>query len=373
MAQPEFIAPDFINNNSAEEIHERMMNNLPDDIDDMPGGFPYDFTMPAALEKDEFINYHLVRSLMIAFPQYAWDEWLDLHGTQVHLTRHEAEYATGSVTITGTAGTLIESGTVFCTPATDSGPAIEFATLENADIGEDGSVTISIRAVEAGPDSNVAANTIVIMAKPNKAVTSITNEAATSGGTDRESNDDFYDRIAAEYDNSMTYLGNDTDYIRWAKAAGAGDCIVVPAANGPGTVKLVLVDANGQPASQDLIDAVFNYIVSPNDRTARLLPTACAELSCVAATTVSINYTITGLLYDSTTNIEQIKKDFAEAVKAVYSEAKNESLLRYNDVRPVIKGIAGVEDFETFLINGGMSNIKLQKEEYPETGVLDFS
>ena len=59
--QPEFTRPEFIENNSAEEIHQRMMNNLPADIDDMPGGFPFDFTMPAALEKDEFINYHMVR------------------------------------------------------------------------------------------------------------------------------------------------------------------------------------------------------------------------------------------------------------------------------------------------------------------------
>lgn len=27
--QPEFTKPEFIENNSAEEIHERMMNNLP--------------------------------------------------------------------------------------------------------------------------------------------------------------------------------------------------------------------------------------------------------------------------------------------------------------------------------------------------------
>ena len=69
--QPEFNRPEFLEGNSAEEIHERMMNNLPDDIDDMPGGFPYDMTMPAALEKDEIINFHIVRALMISFPEYA--------------------------------------------------------------------------------------------------------------------------------------------------------------------------------------------------------------------------------------------------------------------------------------------------------------
>ena len=42
--QPDFTTPDFMDSSSAEEIHERMMENLPDDIDDMPGGFPWDFT-----------------------------------------------------------------------------------------------------------------------------------------------------------------------------------------------------------------------------------------------------------------------------------------------------------------------------------------
>ncbi len=371
--QPEFTAPDFMQHNTAEEIHERMMNSLPADIDDMPGGFPYDFTMPAALEKDELINYHLMRTLMIAFPMYAWDDWLDLHGAQVHVYRHQAQYATGDICVAGTAGTEVKAGTIFCTPATDNGPAIEFATTEDAVIGAEGTVSIGIKAVTAGTESNVAANTITIMAKPNRAVVSVNNLEPLTGGTERESNDDFYDRIFAEYDNSMTYLGNDTDYIRWAKAAGAGDCIVDAAWNGPGTVKLILVDANGRPAGEELIDAVYRYIVSPDDRSARLLPTACAELSCVAATTVQIHYTITGLQFDATTSIEQIRKDFAEAVRSVYTEAKSKNLLRYNDVRPIIAAIVGVEDFSEFLIDGGMENIILKKEEYPETGTLDFS
>jgi uncharacterized phage protein gp47/JayE len=240
-------------------------------------------------------------------------------------------------------------------------------------IGEDGSVLIPVSAVEAGTDSNVAANTVVIMAKPDKAITEVVNPEEITGGTERESNDDFYDRIAAENSNSRTSLGNDTDYERWAKQAGAGDCIVIPAANGPGTVKLVLVDANGQPANEKLVEDVYNYIVSPDDRSKRLLPTACAQLLCEAATTVKVNYTITGLQYDTTTSIEQIKAEFSELVKAIYTEAKSENLIRYNDIRPLITDITGVKDFDTFLIDGGMSNVVLAKEEYPATGTLDFS
>lgn len=373
MAQPEFTMPDFLLNNSADDIHARMMNYLPADIDNLPGGFPYDFTRPAALEKDELINFHLVRAVMIAFPQYAWDEWLDLHGQQVGIKRHASGCASGYVKVSGATGTIISAGTIFCTPATDTGPSIEFYSYEEAEIGEDGTALIPITAVEAGISSNVASGTINLMSKPNKAVISVINEEPMSGGTERENNNDYYDRIAAEYDNSMTFLGNDSDYIRWAKEAGAGDCIVISAAHGPGTVELVLVDANGKPANDTLIKAVYNYIVSPDDRSARLLPTACSEFSCIAAKTVSIDFTITGLQFDETTDIETIKAEFALKVLSIYSTAKAEGILRYNDVRPLISVITGVEDFDTFLVNGSMDNINLSSEEYPETGTLNFS
>lgn len=373
MAQPEFRNPDFIENNSADEIHERMMNNLPADIDDMPGGFPWDFTRPAALEKDEFINYHLVRSIMIAFPEYAWDEWLDLHGRQVHLTRHESQKASGEVVVKGTPGTELLSGTIFCTPATDTSPSIEFYSLQDVVIGENGETVIKVEASEPGIESNVATNTIVLMARSNKNVIAVINPEPMTGGAERENDNDYYDRIAAEYDNSMTYLGNDSDYIRWAKEAGAGDCIVVSAYDGPGTVKLILVDRNGQPANETLINAVYQYIVSPDDRTARLLPTACAKLTCVAATTISVAYICTGLSIDDTTDIEQVKADFKAAIMSVYDRAKKDNVLRYNDVRPLISAISGVKDFETFTMNGMTENINLAQDEYPETGTLNFT
>lgn len=371
--QPELIAPEFVQNNSAEEIQERMMRELPEDIDDMPGGFPFDFTMPSALEKSELINYHLVRGLMIAFPEYSWDEWLELHGKQAHVTRHPAQKASGKIKINGVPGTSIATGTVFCTPATDSGPSIEFILDEECLIGEGGTVTGKITAATAGIESNVSANTVTLMLKPDKNITGVTNPENITGGTERETDGDYYDRIHEEYENSMTYLGNDADYRRWAKEAGAGDCIVIGAANGPGTVKLVLVDANGQPANEKLVKDVYNYIVSEDDRSKRLLPTGSAQLSCVPAMTVKISYTCTGIQHDETTNLDTIKREFEELVKKVYETAKEEGIVRYNDVRPIISSIVGVDDFTTFLMNGEMKNIVLAKEEYPSTGKLDFT
>lgn len=373
VAQPEFVMPDFIKNNSAAEIHQRMMECLPDDIDDMPGGFPYDFTMPAALEKDGFINYHLVRALMAAFPQYAWDEWLDLHGEQMHIERHMPERAYGKVRVSGKAGIKIVKGTVFCTLATDTAPSVRFRSLEEKEIEDNGMALIPVEAADPGVGSNVASGTVILMEKPDKGVTGVSNPEPIGGGTERETDGDYYDRIAVGYENAFTFLGNDSDYIHWAKEAGAGDCIVIPAAEGPGTVKLILVDGNGQPANEKLVQDVHDHIVSPGDRKKRLLPTACAELICVSAMTVKVDFVITGLLYDGTTDMGQIKTLFAAAVRSTYSAAKKTGILRYNAVRPIISDIAGVLDFDGFLINGAMENIELGIEEYPETGSLEFS
>ena len=84
----EFVYPDFIKNNDPDMIHKRMLQRLPPDISTMPGDFAYDFTYPSALEKSELIQFHIVRTLMMMFPQYAWGEYLDLHGQQVNITRN---------------------------------------------------------------------------------------------------------------------------------------------------------------------------------------------------------------------------------------------------------------------------------------------
>ena len=144
--------------------------------------------------------------------------------------------------------------------------------------------------------------------------------------------------------------------------------------NGPGTVKLVLVDSNGDPASEELIQAVYEHIVSPDDRSQRLLPTGTAELTIEAATTVEISYQCTGLEYDpGVTNIEQIKRDFEKAVETVYERAKDSGKFVYHQAESLITDLPGVSDYDSFKVNGAEEDIQLSEEEYPKTKNLDFS
>lgn len=133
------------------------------------------------------------------------------------------------------------------------------------------------------------------------------------------------------------------------------------------------MDSNGSPANKVLVQAVYDHIVSPNDRSKRILPTGCAKLIVEAAETKTISYTCTGLAYDETTDIEQISKEFKELVAQEYIDAKKDGILIYNQVRALITDIPGVSDFDTFLMNEKEENIVLGKEEYAATGDTNFS
>lgn len=372
----EFTPPDFVDGSTPEEIQERMMASLPEGIDDMPGGFPYDFTMPTAIEKSELIQFHLVRTLMLMFPQFAWGEWLDYHAAAASIQRRPAGQASGEVTVTGEEGTLIPEGSMFCTASTDDTPSLEYLATESKIIQEGGSVKVPVVAVNAGKDSNTKAGTVLFSLSKIKGLSTVNNEQDISGGTNEESDESLWERIEMEYSaEGASFIGNDSDYIRWAKeVVGIGDCIVIPATKeAPGVVKLILVDSNGQPANKDLIKKVYDHIVSPSDRNKRILPTGCAELLVEAAKTVTINYTCTGIKHDDKTNIEQIVSEFKTLVAKEYIEAKNEGVLIYNQVRAIITSISGVSDFGTFLINGAENNIQLKREEYAATGAVSFS
>lgn len=370
--RPEFANPDFVEDSDPDVIQERMMGNLPADISDIQGDFPYDLTMPTAIEISQLIQFHIVRALMLAFPEYAWDGWLDLHGAQAHVERHGATYASGYVTVQGEPGTVIRAGTVFCVPATDTKAAVEFASDVDAELTE-GPVRIPVTAVEAGTGPNTAAGTVSLMLKPIRGILSITNTEPIRGGTDVEDDESYYERIHAVYADDESYIGNDADYMRWAREVdGIGDCIVQPAWKGPGTVKLILVDSNGDPANEQLQEAVYEHIVSPSDRSKRLMPTGSAELTVAPAKTVPVSYACTGMILYGIT-LEDAEKAFKKELSTLYMGAKEEGVLRYNDVRPLLAKVEGIEDFEDFTMDGGHGNIQLAPDEYAATGDVVFS
>lgn len=468
----QFNMPAFLQNESADEIHERMLASMPDDIDKSEGHFVWDNTRPAALEKARFVEFQLSQSIQAAFPHWAWDEWLDLHADQEGITRHPRNRSFGQLTVLGNPGTLVERGFQFAT-VSNLTPSILFESTEevtigngsytimdtalppmavvqitlnqpsvnpirvfiNPDVGEisfsddtgvleqfsfdispgadqvaslmnatqtsgyftflllsdslyslasvNGTIigtTIPVQALEGGTDGNVPPDAIKLQVRPDSNITYVSNQLATSGGTPEESDDALRERILSSIRRGLSFTGNDSDYVRWAlEVIGVGQAVVEAEWNGPGTVRLFVVDANGIPANQQILDAVYEHIVSPDNRMARLAPIgAIVTVAAPVPIFVDVEAQITLSVGE---NLSTVTSRFEENLSGYWQMAASENnifdvstgmaqnWIRYVFVGATLAKTAGVENYDhtTLLVNGAMEDILIPVGAYPVT------
>lgn len=362
-----FVTPAWLDGQDADTIHQRMMENLPDDIDDTEGGFPWDFTKPTAIEKAELLEFEMMEAVKLMHYMFAYGIYLDYHAAAYHLKRRAGIPASGTVTINGSPGTIIPSGFQFAVPAAGDTEAVIFETISDYIIGSEGSLELSVKAQESGTIGNVAANTITIMVQPIVGIVSITNSSAFINGTDEEDDDTLRERIREYLENAdVSFVGCNADYKRWAKeVSGVGNVIVIPEWNGAGTVKVVILDLNGEPANSTVVSAVYDHIVSPANRDMRLAPIG-ATVTVAAPTVKTINVSCLLTLADGSdynTVINQIKDSF-------HSYFKSAVVIKRNYIGSLIMGVDGVNDYSNLTINGSTANITIHQDEYPELGTF---
>lgn len=364
----DFVLPDFLQDCDVDTIHSRMMDMLPDDIDKTEAGFPWDFTRPTAIISSELLEFYIPEAIKLMFPQWSSGEFLDYLANMARLSRKAPNFATATVAVEGEPGILIEAGTVFSTRSTDSSEAVEFATLESCVLDSTGKGSVIVQALIAGKESNVNANTITLLSVPIEGISSITNPEKASGGTEEETDDELRDRIMEANENmDDSYIGNNADYKRWAESVpGIGAAIVVPEWNGPETVKIVVLDANGEAANETLQRAVYNYIMSPDSPIDRLAPPNTI-LTVAAPELVHISYVIEGLSLESEYEEEMVLEEFKKGLAAYYKTVSEDKEVKYNWVHSILTNTPGVEDFAKLLMNGATSNIAVMMDEYPYT------
>lgn len=401
----EYTAPDFLQRQSADEIHARMLANLPEGIDKSEGNVPWDFTRPAALEKAEMVEFVLNEAIKLIFPQWSYGKWLELHGQRENVYRRAPNHASGTLNVTGAVGTVIPSGFQFATVANLTASVIFEASggyVLTGQAGADGMVTnsIDIRAVEGGPEGNVDADTIVLMVTPLKGIAKISNPEALTGGTEEETDADYLVRILDKMREGSSMTGCNADYIRWAKeVAAVGQVIVDPEWDDPelpeefhytdkgghrrcaGAVRLIIVDSNGSPANKQLLDAVYLHIAGTGDTDiARLMPIG-ARLTVQAPDSVSVDISATVLIGEEE-DIETVKSRFISrltdywrevAQEATDDESSHTGYIRIVQVGAVLAKTPGVIDYTDLKVNGQAENIPITNAQYPATGEVTLS
>lgn len=291
--------PPFLDDVSATTILARMKASLvqaygrPIDVGER--SLPHDALSPASLEIAQAALF-AQQVLQRVFPN-ATDailgDYLALAMADVGMEYIGATKAGVTLTISGTNGTIIPVGSQYSTPGTTQKPPQVFVTDDDATISG-GSVSVAATALIAGAAGNVGANTVTLMVTRITGVLSVTNVAAASGGTDKESDANALVRYQ-KFLSAPTGGGRPADYINWSLAVnGVGGASIVTGRDGPGTVPIALVGTDKLPASQAVVDAVLDTILYPW----RLSYEAEAQVITVA-NGVSIDTTLVDDVVDS--------------------------------------------------------------------------
>jgi uncharacterized phage protein gp47/JayE len=381
-----YTPPEHLQGQTVDLIHQRMLEFMPNDIDKSELQFPWDFTRPSAIEKSFFIEFELNETVQIMFPHWAYRQWLDRHAELEGLTRRVPNPAYGYVEITGRQGTVVAQGFQFATPSNLTPSvlfeAVEEITLDGDPDPETGLVTVSIpiRAIEGGTSGNVPPDTIILMVRPDSNITYVTNTEATSGGTAEETDDQLRERILEIKRDGISFTGCDADYVRWAREVpGVGNAVTEAEWAGPGTVRLFVIDGNGLPANQQILDAVYNHIISPQNRIERKAPIG-ATLTVAAPAPIYVDIEATVVLVEGEV-LATVTDRFKTNLDAYWLQATTE-----NDVFDVQSGVAqnkikfvfvgstlantaGIVNYDhnTLLVNGGTADIVINTGTFPVT------
>lgn len=344
---------------TAAVIKQRMLDAVSSDLDQREGSFIWDSLSPAAIEI-ALAYIELDRVTKLGFAQTTYGTYLDRRAGEHGLNRKAATKATGQITITGTNGSVVAVGSLFAT-----GAGVQFKTLAEVTIGVGGTVTADIEAVLAGASGNVPGATITAIPISIPGMTAVTNANPTTGGTDTESDADLLDRLLERVQNPPT-SGNAGHYMQWAKeVSGIGDAKVFPIWNGNGTVKVVVIDSNRQPAGSELVQDVIDHIEAnrPIGATVTVLSATGVTINVAADVDLESGYTLSQVQAAVQASIT----DYLKSIAFVKNEVS------YAIIGSLILDVEGVSDYTDYTINGGTTNVAVAADEVAVLGTVNIT
>ncbi len=221
-------------------------------------------------------------------PDTAESEFLRRHGEIWLGGALPATYASGTVTLSGTAGVIVPANTLLF-----SGSA-EYQTSAAVTLGV-GATSADVTCLSPGAIGNRDAGASLSLVSAISGVDPSATVVSISGGVDAESDDHLRARVIERIQKPP--MGGDADdYVAWTKSTptvGAAVTRVWPAANemGPGTLTLRFAmdddRADGIPLTADLA-AVESHVDV-------LRPVTVADFYVVAPILSPINFSISGL------------------------------------------------------------------------------
>lgn len=341
------MAENIFEEQTFEVIIDRLLSRVPDDVDKREGSVIYDAMAPAA-EELALVYEQLAVAVSLPFGSTATGEYLDLRGADYNATRRPASSAVHKAEFRGAGGVL------FDVPIGSKFSANDIILTATARMSAG---TFELTADVAGSAGNAAYGMLLPLDYINGLETGALIMQLVPGA-DIETDAAFRDRYLEDIQTPST-SGNKADYKRWAlEVPGVGDARVVPLWNGPGTVRVYLLDVNKQPASTALAADAQAYIDPGQNGHGEGQAPVGATVTVTPADSVVVAIAATVVL-TGTRTIAQVKADYTAAVAAYLRGLAfaEDSTVRYVRLGSMLLDTDGVQDYDNLIVNGGTGNV----------------
>lgn len=233
------------------ETLDAMLSAMPESYQKTVGFPTYDLLAAASIPMEE-LAAQLQETAEKLDPANLTGEELESYiKSRSGLVRNPPTYASGILQVTGN-GTVNE-GDLF-----ESVGGIQFAAAATVEIS--GSGEVPIRCTTPGAAGNLPAGSVTMMPVQIAGIVSVSNSDTLTGGYDAESDAAYYDRYILRLQTPPT-SGNQYHYRIWAlEVTGVGGVQIYPLGHGDNTVDVVLIDVDGQPADEELVQRVQTHI-----------------------------------------------------------------------------------------------------------------
>ncbi len=293
-----------------------MLDNVPNDIDKREGSIIYDAVAPAAMVSAQQ-SLSLANIIRETYIKTAQGEFLDYRAVEHGTNRYAATNTEVKAKFNDDDGNPVnvEVGDRFASIA--ESPI--FYTV----IKSNGDGTAEMQAEESGTSANSYLGQ-VLPVTPNDSLSWAEIVEITIPARDEENDDHLRARLLNS-NSWVAYGGNVADYLDMtSKISDVGATQVYPVWDGPGTVKLVILNNDLMPASQTLIKKVKEEI-DPEESTTQGYGLAPIDhqVTVVAPETVEVNITMNITIAENA-NIDTIRTNIKASLEELFKSLRKD-------------------------------------------------
>lgn len=350
-------------NKTVDELHKEILGNISDDYDKTVGYLTYDATRSFAIEGVNLHNSATAVYEKTDVENLSGDELEKFINQRKGITRKQATKSIGLLEVQGTG--TVSIGAIFETEAGTQFKATETKVITTTGI-------VKIEALLPGAVGNVGANNIKKIPVTISGINSVNNPAPTVGGYEAESDESLLERYYLALRTPPT-SGNKYHYLMWAKEVeGVGDARVFPLERGTNTVEVVIIDADKQPAIEEVVQKVQTHIDPDSQGVGEGQAPIGARCYVVSATEKAVNLSLKVTLlsgYDTEVVKSNLTKNITEHLQSI---AFKDNYLSYARVGSIILDTVGIQDYTNLTINGLTDNVPVGEKEVLTLGGVTF-